>query len=83
MASANIFKIDSIYRWKGEMEEVGEYGLLMKTRGELFSRVEERIKELHPYELPAIVAWTIDEGSREFLDWIGVETSEDGCVEVG
>ncbi len=77
VACANIFKIDSIYRWKDEMEETGEYGLLMKTRAELFSRVEARIKDLHPYELPAIVAWAIDEGSKDFLDWIWGETSEE------
>lgn len=76
IACANIFKIDSVYRWEGELQEEGEYGLLLKTRAELYPRVETRIKELHPYELPAIVSFPISNGSKKFLDWITSETTE-------
>jgi len=76
VACANIFKIDSLYRWQGELEEAREYGVLLKTRIELYARVEKRIRELHPYELPAVVSFRIDNGSKAFLDWIASETSE-------
>jgi periplasmic divalent cation tolerance protein len=75
-ACANIFKIDSVYRWQGELQDAGEYGLLLKTRVDLYPRIEERIRELHPYELPAIVSFTIRNGSQEFLDWIASETAD-------
>ena len=78
IACANIFKIESIYRWKGELEEAGEYGLLAETRAELYPRVEKRIKELHPYELPAVVSIPMSNGSKEFFKWIMSETSEEG-----
>jgi periplasmic divalent cation tolerance protein len=76
VACANIFKIDSIFNWKGETEEVGEYALLMKTRAELYSQAEERIKELHPYEVPAIVCFPLVGGSEEFFQWIRAGTGE-------
>ena len=74
VACAHIFKIDSIFNWRGETEEVGEYALLMKTRAELYSQAEKRIKELHPYELPAIVCFSVAGGSEEYLEWIRYET---------
>lgn len=74
IACANIFKIDSVYRWEGEIEEVREYGVILKTRGEAYPKLETRIKELHPYEVPAIIMLPIERGSREFLDWIDRET---------
>jgi len=75
-ACANIFKIDSVYRWEGELREAGEYGLLLKTQVHLYPRIEKRIRELHPYELPAIVSFVIRDGSREFLAWIASETAD-------
>ena len=75
VACANIFKIDSVYRWEGELEEAREYGVILKTRAALYPQVESRIKELHPYELPAIVAFPIEEGSEEYLHWVLAETS--------
>ncbi len=74
IACANIFKIDAIYEWKKEIEESREYGVFLKTRAEFYSKVEKRIKELHPYELPCIVSWKIEEGSKDFLNWIADAT---------
>lgn len=76
VACANIFKIDSIFTWEGETEEVGEYALLMKTRAELYSQAETRIKELHPYEVPAIVCFPLAGGSEKYLHWIRSETGK-------
>lgn len=70
VACANIFKIDSLYPWKGELEEAREYGVLLKTRADLYPQVEAKIKSYHPYELPCIISWKIDNGFKEFLNWI-------------
>lgn len=75
IACANIFKIYSVYPWEGEIEEAREYGVFLKTRGELYPQLESRIKELHPYDVPAIVVLPIEKGSKDFLDWIERETS--------
>ncbi len=62
--------IRSIYRWKGEVLDEPEYLLILKTRAELFSDLEERVIELHPYEVPQVVALEIKEGARDYLAWI-------------
>ena len=46
-----------------------------KTRQELFSRLEARVRELHPYEVPEILAFTVDEGSAAYLDWLRASTT--------
>ncbi len=67
---ANIFKIDSLYSWKGEVQEDGEYGVFLKTQEELYERLEARLKELHPYEVPTILMWRIEKGWEGYLDWL-------------
>jgi periplasmic divalent cation tolerance protein len=74
VACANIFKIDSIFSWKGEIEEVREYGMILKTVAKNYKKIEPIIKELHPYEVPCIVSWKVKEGWGEFLNWIKEET---------
>jgi periplasmic divalent cation tolerance protein len=70
--------IHSTYRWKGKVEEAGEWLLLMKTRRDLFSSLEKEIKTIHPYEVPEIIALPIVAGSASYLDWIAAETKEQG-----
>jgi periplasmic divalent cation tolerance protein len=71
-ACVNIFPaVQSIYRWKGEIERAEETLVLIKTTRESFSALRDRIKELHPYETPEIIAVPVVEGSREYLTWIG------------
>jgi periplasmic divalent cation tolerance protein len=48
----------SLYRWKGEVAHAGEVPALFKTRLDLAERLRARIEALHPYELPAVEAWT-------------------------
>lgn len=73
VACVNIIpNILSFYRWKNEIKEENEIILLAKTNEEKVKQVEEKIKELHSYELPAII--TIESsGSEEFLKWINQE----------
>jgi periplasmic divalent cation tolerance protein len=73
-ACANTFPIESVYRWKGEIVEEREWALLLKTRAELYPRIEERLRALHPYEIPAIVAYPIARGLPAYLQWIDEAT---------
>lgn len=70
-ACANIFPIASIYRWKGKIEEANEFGIIVKTKTEKVKELEKRVKELHSYEVPCVVSFRIEEGSKDYLDWIG------------
>lgn len=65
--------IISIYRWKGKLEKFKEWMCLIKTKMVLYKIVEKAIKDIHPYELPEIVATPIIKGSREYLNWLNDE----------
>lgn len=67
-ACVNIFPITSIYHWDG-MQEAEEVVLLAKTTTENVKRIEQRVKELHSYDVPCIVSLVID-GSEDYLTWI-------------
>ncbi|WP_022798658.1 divalent-cation tolerance protein CutA [Thermus islandicus] len=62
--------LTSIYRWQGEVVEDRELLLLVKTTTHAFPRLKERVKALHPYTVPEIVALPIAEGNREYLEWL-------------
>jgi len=64
----------SVYRWKGAVERAAEIALIAKSRRDLFDRLAARVRELHSYDTPAIVAWPIVAGDRAYLDWIAAET---------
>jgi len=70
-ACVNIIpKIRSIYRWKGNIERDWEVLLLIKTHKAQFQALEDTIIELHPYELPEIVAVSLKTGLAAYLRWI-------------
>ncbi|PZA06473.1 MULTISPECIES: divalent-cation tolerance protein CutA [unclassified Meiothermus] len=70
-ACANIIPgLVSIYRWEGEINEDPELLLLLKTRPERYEELEGRVKQLHPYTLPEIIALPIQHGSIDYLRWI-------------
>lgn len=62
--------IQSLYRWKGTVENAAEYMLIIKTTAGAFPRVRDAIQELHSYELPECVMVAIEAGSSGYLDWI-------------
>ena len=63
--------IESIYRWKGQVEEAQEWLLLIKTTAAGFAAVRDAIRELHSYELPECIAIDITDGSPDYLRWLG------------
>ena len=73
-ACANIFPIESIYRWKGEIAEEEEDAMIIKTRVELVDKVIEKIRGLHSYEVPEIISLRIEKGHARFLNWIEEST---------
>lgn len=77
-ACVNIFPgLISLYRWEGEIQRDPEVLLLIKSRrGLLRDQLIPAIKEIHPYQLPEIIALPIVGGERNYLDWILRETLE-------
>ena len=73
-ACVQLMDIESHYAWKGAIRNEPEVMLLAKTRSELFPRIIERIKALHSYETPEIVAQSFSAGFAPYLDWITAET---------
>lgn len=74
-ACANVFDgLTSIYRWEGQVRRDAEAALLLKTRASLLPRLEARVRALHGYTLPCIVAWPIEGGSAAYLAWIAEQT---------
>jgi periplasmic divalent cation tolerance protein len=65
----------SVYRWKGAVENAQEVPLLIKSRSALYDELEAAINELHPYELPEIIAVPVVRGLAEYLAWVGEGTS--------
>jgi periplasmic divalent cation tolerance protein len=60
----------SIYRWKGRIERARETLLMIKTRRSAFDRLRRRVRALHPYEVPEIVATPIVAGDAAYLAWV-------------
>ncbi|MCO5045125.1 MAG: divalent-cation tolerance protein CutA [Kiritimatiellae bacterium] len=61
---------ESVYRWKGAVEEGQEVAMLAKTRRSAVERLIARVRELHSYEVPCAVAFSIKRGNPDFLGWI-------------
>ena len=62
--------ITSVYRWKDAIETAPELLLIIKTTMGVYTRLQDRIHALHPYELPEIIAVSIDRGLPDYLAWI-------------
>jgi len=64
-------EVESVYRWQGKIEQSMEWLLVIKTAAAMFPQVGETIRELHSYELPECVCVAIEDGSAEYLEWLG------------
>ena len=73
-ACVQFLEVESHYVWKGERMAEPEVMLLVKTRVDLFDRAIGRIKALHPYEIPEIVAQPFSAGFAPYLAWIAQNT---------
>ena len=71
IACANILgKITSIYRWEGAVAENDEIAVFLKTCRNMEVRVTERVKELHSYDVPCVIALPITGGNPDFIHWL-------------
>lgn len=69
--------LTSIYSWEGKIEKDSELLLMIKSTEENYKKIENEIINLHPYEVPEIISLEINEGSREYLNWIHQNTKVD------
>ena len=71
----NIIKgIRSIYAWQGKIEDEAEVLMIAKTQRNLFDKLSQRVKELHSYTVPEIIAMPVVEGSEDYLKWLNEVT---------
>jgi periplasmic divalent cation tolerance protein len=68
--------VRSVYQWKGQVVGEDEYLLLIKARRRGFGALEARIRSLHSYEVPEVIAVPITDGSAAYLSWLGSATRE-------
>jgi periplasmic divalent cation tolerance protein len=70
-ACANIIPtIESIYRWQGKVEQGKETLVLFKTSAARYAAFQEKLKSLHPYDVPEIVSCPVDKALPEYLRWV-------------
>jgi periplasmic divalent cation tolerance protein len=71
IACANLLPpMRSLYLWEGEVQDEPEVAMLLKTRADRLDELVAAVEELHPYEVPCVVAWPIDAGSEAYLGWV-------------
>jgi len=74
-ACVNLLPVmESIYRWEGRVERESERQVIIKTSVERIMALWERVRELHPYEVPEFVVLPILDGNEAYLRWIGEST---------
>lgn len=74
-ACVNILSpIQSIYRWEGQVQEDREVLLVVKTTAQMLEPLSLRVRQLHSYEVPEIIALQVVAGASDYLDWIDEQT---------
>jgi periplasmic divalent cation tolerance protein len=74
--------VSTTYRWQGKIERAQEWYCHLKTSVDLLPKLEQRIRELHPYQVPEIIAVPISGGNERYLAWIREEANGGGPTEV-
>jgi len=62
--------VQSVYRWEGKVEANREFLMLIKTSAGKFAEIRDAILELHSYDLPECVAFAVEDGSTEYMEWL-------------
>jgi periplasmic divalent cation tolerance protein len=75
IACANVLPaVRSIYRWQGKVHDEAEVLAILKTPAERLARLQQRLRELHPYEVPEMLAVRVESGWPPYLEWLAAET---------
>ena len=78
VACGTIFDgVQSIYRWRGTVEQAGETVVLLKTRRDRWEALASAIAARHPYEVPELLALPVERGLDAYLSWVTEETTEE------
>ena len=67
--------VQSIYRWKAQIQNDPESLMILKTTPDRYQDLEDRLKALHPYDVPEILALPVYAGAQSYLDWVVSEVS--------
>ncbi|HOI11945.1 MAG TPA: divalent-cation tolerance protein CutA [Myxococcota bacterium] len=70
--------IRSVYRWQGAVHDDAEELLIVKTSRERVDAVVARVREIHPYEVPEVIALPVEAGSAPYLAWVLEQTAGSG-----
>jgi periplasmic divalent cation tolerance protein len=68
--------MQSMFWWQGKVEQEGEIVVIAKTRDDLVPQLTEKVKSVHSYDCPCVVAVPVIDGNPDFLQWIRDETGE-------
>jgi periplasmic divalent cation tolerance protein len=71
----HVAPIRSVYRWQGAVHDESEARVTLHTRRSLVSAIVDRTKELHPYDVPCVIALPLVGGNPDYLRWIAEETA--------
>jgi periplasmic divalent cation tolerance protein len=74
-ACVNMIPVESMFLWKGEIQEEEEVLMVIKTRSEAFDELMNAVKSMHTYDTPEIIGMPVVMGSREYLKWIDDEVT--------
>jgi periplasmic divalent cation tolerance protein len=69
--------MDSIYRWEGAVEQERERQLVIKTSRARIEALWDRVREMHPYDVPEFIVLPIADGNDAYLRWVGESTRAD------
>ncbi len=70
-ACVNLLEVSSYYWWKGEIEDVNETLMIIKTKLKLADSIVRFVRTHHSYEVPEVIVLPIIQGNKAYLDWIG------------
>lgn len=73
-ACVNVLPCTSVYRWEDEVKQDDEQLMIIKTRRTYIDDIRDLFAEEHPYDLPELVSMEVEDGSADYLKWIGAET---------
>ncbi len=66
--------MESVYRWEGRVEQESERQVIIKTTRDRLNALWDRVRELHPYEIPEFIVLAIADGNEAYLKWVGEST---------